>query len=296
MGKTPALLACCTRPRHLFMVALGQLNQAHRAKKEYQEAGHQEWSLRKPFFVNMGGVHIQFSDRREATFPVDCDQLLYLTRERHVEMPTITEDNIDDRNKSDSITRTIAVVQSIWFTANSIGRVAEGIFLSTMELTTLSFVFLITACSICWWRKPMDVSRPIIVQVDAYLSTVLRGENARMPTRGRTPLSFLNRREWTLSLYWAYTTQTLWNMGILPGQQSRPGEADHFPSIDFPEFELKWEFFGGPLVILYSAIFALGTSHFLPQSNVPYGGFPVPTLLSMLLWRLEPCSFTSMDP
>ena len=163
-AKLNLFLLAMLGPDFVFAIALGQFNAALRARRDLREEGY-HWSLRQCFFVNMGGVHLQFDDQHTtASFPVNCHQLLYLANHKYIRMPEIGEEEIDDRNKADGLARLIAVLQSAWFTVNSIGRVIQGLFLTTMELTTLAFVFLMTACSLCWWKKPMAVSRPLVSQ------------------------------------------------------------------------------------------------------------------------------------
>ena len=264
-------------PEFVFLMALGQFCAASRAKKAFSDAGYSGWNLRLCFFTNMGGIHLTFEDRKAAgrpSFPVDCEQLLQLVRDHYVDMPKITLEDIDDRNKSDSLARGIAIVQSLWFLTNSIGRLAQGLHLTTLELTTLSFVFAMTGCSICWWRKPMDISRPMLFPAGLELKTILVNAVAPTPLRGRTPLSFLNRNEWSMSQHWAYMKQLLRNAVLRQGHQRDPAEADHFLSTGFEKLELKWEVFCGPFILMYSGIFLAAWN------------FQFPTYLEQLLWRI----------
>jgi hypothetical protein len=229
--KLNLFLLAILGPDFIFMTALGQLNTAWRAKKALRQEGYTGWGLRHCFFANMGGVHLEFRDRKIAglsSFPMDCEQLLYLVQHKYMALPEISEDDINDRNKTDGLARAITIVQTLWFMTNLFGRIAQGLFVTTMELTTLGFVFLMSCCSICWWRKPMDISRPVIVYVDADLSAVLRECDAPNTSLGRTPLSFLNRHEWFMSQFWFYYTQILRYMKLLPPLNTKPTEADHF--------------------------------------------------------------------
>lgn len=263
-------------PEFILVLALGELNAAWNAKKAFRKAGH-KWDLRQCFFVNMGGLHLRFRDReaeRKSTFPVDCQQLLLLQQRGLMDVPELALDVIESRNKADGLARLIAVVQALWFTADAFGRLAQNLFLTTLELTTLAFVFLMVACSACWWRKPMDISKPITIDVDRDLSTLLQSLHAPTPLRGRTPFSFLTHDECFMRLFWAFYAQILRDLRLMPSRwQPKPTEADHFPAIDFRPLDLSWELIGAPFIILYGSIF-------MGPWNSPF-----PTMTEHLLWR-----------
>lgn len=277
-GKMQLFFLAILGPDFIFMTALGQFNTAWHAKNALHKKGYTEWTLRHCFFANMGGIPLEFRDRKQnglSTFPADTEQLLYLVQNRYMDLPTITEVEIGDRNKADSFTRAMAIVQTIWFTVNVFGRVAQGLFVTTIELTTLSFLFLMTCCSICWWHKPMDVLRPLTVPVDVDLSAVLSANDTSTKSFGRTPLSFINRREWLASQFWAYYVQMLRKVLFLPRSTTKSTAADHFPSIDFHEPDLKWELIAGWAVPAYGAIFMAAWN------------FSFPTTTEHLLWRIS---------
>lgn len=279
--KTHLFCLAILGPEFVFAVALGQLNAAWNAKKKFHDKNHKSWDMRQCFLVNMGGVHVKFTDRIRP-FPVDCGQLLYLFENRYIDhLPDITKGEIDDRNKTDEFTRAIAIIQTLWFTFTSFARVAHGLHLTTLELTTLAFIFLMLASSICWWRKPMDISRPVLViechtAVQAILDRHQGSEcypPVPTPNVGRTPLSFLTRQEWFMSQFWAYYTQILRNIKSPRKQPGPPGSAECFSAIDFQAIDFKWELYFGHLAILYTCIFlAAWNLHF-------------PTDIERELWR-----------
>jgi hypothetical protein len=120
----------------------------------------------------------------------------------------------------------------------------------------------------------MAVSRPWVIDVDADLSEVLRTSTAPVTSFGRTPLSFVNRREWFMSQFWAYYTQAVRNALFLPPRSQKPTEADHFPSIEFPETDIKWELMLCWMIPTYSAIFMAAWN------------FSFPTSTEHLLWKI----------
>lgn len=54
----------------------------------------------------MGGFILASPDYPDG-FPIDAEQLFYLVQHQHVDFPALTNDDIRDRNKSDSLTKYI---------------------------------------------------------------------------------------------------------------------------------------------------------------------------------------------
>lgn len=261
-------------PDFVLMVALGQYNAACESRKKFLDNNFTSWTLRQCFYVNMGGIHLKFDDHE--SFPVDCQQLYLLHERGYLTLPEINDDEIEDRNKSDGLSRFIAIVQSLWFTIDAFGRISQGLHISTLELTTLAFVFIMTCCSIFWWRKPMGISRPQVIKVEQHrLSVIQRAFEAPSPLYGRTPLSFLNRDEWFLTQFWTSYISILRVLRLVPRKSKRDSKEDHFPSIQFLRIGVFWEFVSLLLVLGYSGIFLAAWS------------FTFPTLIEKTLWRIS---------
>lgn len=289
-GKVALFLWSLLGPDFTFIVAMGQLNEAYRTKRKmtHREGGaYSNWTLRQSFFLNMGGLHLRFTDSATScprTIPVTCRQLLHVQSLTGIRIDLakagndISVEEIEARNKLDGLARLIAIIQSTWFTIESLGRVAQGLFLTTLELTTLGFVVAMTACSICWWKKPIDVSRPIIIDVDIDLPSIVAAAVTNGKEydgrHGRTPLSFLDRNEGHVSRAFQHYVQMLRTLRLIPGHQTRPQEDDCFASIEFPEFDFS---FGGVVAIgglLYMSIFMGAWNYHFPSH------------LELVLWRI----------
>ena len=229
----------------------------------------------------MGGLNIEFPREDTAgqrSMPVNCAQLRYLIDNDYLDISRvcITGADIEARNKVDGIGRAIGAAQALWFVVNTMGRVAQGLHITTMELTTLAFVFLMVISSFVWWRKPMDVSYPIFVKCDTELDTII--ENARVrhglqgSQFGRTPLSFLDRKEWFMSQIWESYMQLLRRVFRI---QPRPVRQYSFSSLDFIETSIKWDVGFGVWIPIYSAIFMASWNNYFPTST------------EQLLWRIS---------
>src|SRR5256885_8314531 len=78
------------------------------------------------------------------------------------------------RNCTDHFIRIITVVQVLWFSVNCIGRLIQRMELTTLELTTLAFIFSMLATSVCWRHKPSDVGYPIVLKTETTIAEILK--------------------------------------------------------------------------------------------------------------------------
>lgn len=90
--------------------------------------------------------------------------------------PQIKDSDIDDRSQSDKFIKAIAIAQVVWFAAQIIGRAANGLTVTTIEIFTLSNVFCTAITYLAWWHKPDGVCAPILIEGVAPESSCSTGE------------------------------------------------------------------------------------------------------------------------
>lgn len=66
------------------------------------------------------------------------------------------------------------IVQTGWFILQCIARLAQGIGITTLELSTAAFVVCTIGTNIMWWAKPKDVFVPVVLRVEYTLHTLLQ--------------------------------------------------------------------------------------------------------------------------
>ncbi|KAK7024470.1 hypothetical protein VNI00_016267 [Paramarasmius palmivorus] len=77
---------------------------------------------------------------------------------------TLTEDEIKDNlSHSDVITKSIAVIQTIWFIMQVIARAVKGLAITELEIVTVGFAILNFGTYFLWWNKPLRVRHPVRV-------------------------------------------------------------------------------------------------------------------------------------
>jgi hypothetical protein len=172
--------------------------------------------------------------------------------------------------------RALTTIQVLWFSITSVARVVQNIGLTTLELTTLGFIFCMLVTSYCWRHKPCDILRPIILQTDTKIADILlqAGDAARTPYR-RTPLDFVNREEWCISLLWAYYVQLLRLLRLsIFCREIKGRPLNRLPNVNWPPLNLSGTLWYGLVTFIYSALFLLGWN------------FSFPTDTERLLWRI----------
>lgn len=84
----------------------------------------------------------------------------------------VAEDDIMDRSKGDALSKGVALVQVLWFTAQCLVRFFQPTDnlrrtlppkVTELEVATLAFAVVNTFVWVLWWGKPLDVQRAILI-------------------------------------------------------------------------------------------------------------------------------------
>ena len=259
-------------PEFVLGFATGQKVEARRSVQRFKQAGFTHWTHRHGFYANMGGFHLQ--PPNFPSFPVNAKQLQYLILHGYTEYPSITEKEIWDKSKADGFQKTLTCFQSGWFIIQVIGRAIQRLPVTTLELTTLSFVFCNLLMYIQWANKPLDVESPTIINIHTSMEEILlrAGENASKPWR-QTPLDFIDDQ----SPSWLTEVQP--HLGFQRGPPERP--LPRFTNDRFPVIGAGPDAITLLVVnIIYCAIHFIGWN------------FDFPTATERKLWRASCITIT----
>ena len=151
------------------------------------------WTVGHAFFADMGGIRLRCPDFQD--FPINSVHFLWLIEHGHVEYPELAETTIRDKNKADTLSRGITVVQVTWFTVQFIARGFQHMYITTLELSTLAFVCCTLHTFWFWRNKPLDVAEPITLTSEKELRSILRESDPNIGDGqhcSRTPFEFLD--------------------------------------------------------------------------------------------------------
>jgi hypothetical protein len=112
------------------------------------------------FFVDLG-PHRRHKERLIRIHP---ERFLEHFEAGKLAWPETSDEEIEGRSKADWFAKSLALIQVFWFILNLVGRQAQGLGITTLELYTLGIVVCGIVTSSAYWEKPFDVSVPIVLQ------------------------------------------------------------------------------------------------------------------------------------
>lgn len=206
-------------PEFVLTYAAGQWSRACHSVEAFHAAGYARWTMRKAFFADMGGFVLQAEDSEP--FPLNVKHLHWLVINKYVDYPDVTDEEIWDKSKQDTLAKVITTFQIGFLVVQSIGRAAQHLAITTLELNTLGIVAcsLMTSCT--WLRKPSDVRTPLLIRTSITILEITRSRPWK-----QTPLDFVDEN----GPGWAVNVQPFMKMPVLP--PDRPIQRipdDRFP-------------------------------------------------------------------
>ncbi|KAF8998935.1 hypothetical protein BDQ17DRAFT_1328541 [Cyathus striatus] len=125
-----------------------------------------------------------------------------LLREGKITFPNIKKEEIQDKSKADGLSKFILIIQTLWFVIKCIGRHAQGLALTQLEVATLAVISSTFMLCIIWWHKPLDVRHPIYLNIVMVSSQrVIVEEQDLLKTTGGVPRTLAAERR--ISTYFA---------------------------------------------------------------------------------------------
>ena len=116
------------------------------------------------WFIEMGGFEIQCTD---GIHRLDVTDIKHLIAQNAISVSSIaiTKEEISARSKTDQLSKLITCLQILWFVIQLIGRAVQHLPTSNLELFTLGLVVCSLGTYAAYWRRPKDISLPIMIPV-----------------------------------------------------------------------------------------------------------------------------------
>lgn len=261
-------------PEFVLGFAAGQKVEAKRSVDSFREVGYRDWSIRHGFYANMGGFHLKTPDL-EHSFPINATQLLYLVRRNYIEYPAFSAKDVWDKSKADGFQKLFTCIQAGWFIVQCLGRAIQKLPVTTLELSTLCFVFCTLVMYYQWANKPLDVESPTVLTSSTTMATILTqaGDQAAAPYR-HTPLDFIVDQ----SPSWLTEVQP--HLKFRRGPPERP--LPRFTNDRFPVIGASLD-----AIFLFLVSMTYCSLHFIAWN------FEFPTHVELVLWRTSSITLVS---
>jgi hypothetical protein len=107
----------------------------------------------------MGGFYL--FDGKKPLHPLSREEVKDLV-EKGLLLPP-SEDEIQDKSKGDALSKTIVLIQVMWFVIQCTARRIRRLPVTELEVVTLAYTAVNLAIYAFWWHKPLSVMRPVRV-------------------------------------------------------------------------------------------------------------------------------------
>ncbi|KAG2070559.1 hypothetical protein BDR04DRAFT_1054001, partial [Suillus decipiens] len=152
-------------PEVITALAAWELFKAYEFAKDFNHHASKGWTVTHGFFAYMGGFVLYIDNKPQAV--LTPAELLQVVCDKSVEMPNVTEADIEDRSKGDLLSKCVAILQLLWFVIQIIARYAQHLPVTLLEIDTLSVTAVACISYFLWLKKPKDIGRPYIVHWDS---------------------------------------------------------------------------------------------------------------------------------
>ena len=132
------------------------------------------WTLTHQFFLDMGGVCLKSPSGEHAQ--IGTAEVIRAVEKYHDdskqttnhsgwtrELENISEDQIKDLAKSDTLTKLIACGQALWLVTQVVSRLCQRQAVTLLEVSTCAYVSCALVSYAAWWKKPQACKLPITI-------------------------------------------------------------------------------------------------------------------------------------
>ena len=183
-GIVPAVISVIA-PEFLTFTAILEYLEARHSKREMKkEMGQTEWTLPHGFLVDMGAFCLETpSGFRMQLDEIQLKSAFTASPELLSKLKNVKEDDINDRAKTNPLTKFIACGQALWLVTQVISRIRQGQAVTLFEVSTTAYAACALTAYVAWWKKPQSPTLPI---------TILCPDET-LPQRGEEDYLYYNR-------------------------------------------------------------------------------------------------------
>ncbi|KAJ3995891.1 hypothetical protein F5050DRAFT_215211 [Lentinula boryana] len=137
------------------------------------------WTMIHSYYAAMGGFVFDTTetDEGDAAKPflpelygesgravITPEGIQFLLKHKPELLPDLSIEEISDRNKRNSLSKSVLVVQVSFFVIDCIARKLQGLPITLLEVTTVAHALCSLLAYVCWWSKPLSVNQPAFIR------------------------------------------------------------------------------------------------------------------------------------
>ncbi|KAL1629129.1 hypothetical protein SLS56_005572 [Neofusicoccum ribis] len=128
--------------------------------------GKPVWSMTHSFYAVMGGFTFTMregsrvympDDRERRSITLRHEAVRFVAKHEPTLIPKLTVNAIRDKSKASSFVKIVTLFQAVWFSVQCIVRMAQGLSISLLELTTFAHCICALLIGAFWLQKPLSV-------------------------------------------------------------------------------------------------------------------------------------------
>lgn len=160
------------------------------------------WTLTHGYYAAMGGFVLDSSSTpvfgTESRLVLTPPMMYFLMKHDPDLIPDISEDDIECQSKSDGLAKALLVMQLLYFSVSCIARLTQALPLALFEIWTLSHAFGTIFVYIIWWKKPLNIPNPTVIEGErahgfaAYFQVIGKPRSTDPYLTGSTERSYLS--------------------------------------------------------------------------------------------------------
>lgn len=168
------MCSCVLVPEFFLYKAISKFLQGRTLSKFLKHSeGYQEWTLSQTLFALSGGYQTYKSTGEHQILNVDHGGVdgkklgifleFIMDDNGHYKVPTISDDELNSRSKSDWVIKLIALLQILWFLVQILFRAIQHYHITALEVLTVAFVFCSVFIYGLLWDQPQNVEYPVLL-------------------------------------------------------------------------------------------------------------------------------------
>jgi hypothetical protein len=241
----------------------------------------------------------------DGTTLLSLEDIERLVRNKEIEYPITTREEIQDKSKGDAVTKALVVLQTTWFLLQCAARGRQHLALTELELATAAFALLNIIIYALWWYKPLDVQCHIVVrrrtpQDSAREASLEQSPETSQPAEeapGQERDCWARSLGWLREAWdglrsmfrgWSWKGVVIGLLSVIKPFDEMTDGGDSDETFFVVGGQAEWDIFSVSGIILVTMVF--GGIHCVAWS------FAFPSHTEQLLWRISSIAITGVIP